>query len=108
MKRLRKVSLTVFLVVSLAVFGFVVRTHNAAGPEPSAYCAALADPSVTVTGHDGSITICQRSSYPKGDTLFYPGACVTQEAYVAKLAAISAAAEIQIAIGQPRLNIAVF
>jgi hypothetical protein len=108
MKRLRAVFLAVFLVVIAAALAFVVWARNAHGPESAAYSTALADPSVIVARRDGFITIRPRSSYPKVGLLFYPGARVAPEAYIAKLVAISVAANIQIAIGRPRLNLAVF
>ena len=91
MKRLRAAFLTVCLVVLAAALAFVVWALNAHGPESAAYSTALADPSVVVARRDGFITIRPRSSYPKVGLLFYPGARVAPEAYVAKLAAISAA-----------------
>jgi Alpha/beta hydrolase family len=108
MKRLRAVFLTVFLVMSTAALAFVVWARNAHAQESVAYSTALADPSVVIARRDGFITIRPRFSYPTVGLLFYPGARVAPEAYVAKLAAISAAANIQIAIGRPRLNLAVF
>ncbi len=108
MKRLRAVFLAVFLVVIAATLAFVVWARSAHGPESTAYSQALADPSVVVGHRGGFITIRPQASYPKVGLLFYPGARVAPEAYVAKLAAISTAANIQIAIGRPRLNLAVF
>jgi hypothetical protein len=107
MKRLRAVILTIFLVMCAAALAFVVWARNAHPPESVAYSTALADPSVVVGRRDGFITIRPRLSYPTVG-LLYPGARVAPEAYVAKLSAISAAANIQIAIGRPLLNLAVF
>jgi dienelactone hydrolase len=72
------------------------------------YAAALADRSVVIEDRGGFITIRPSSSQPTTGLLFYPGLRVAPEAYVAKLAAIAAAANIQIAIGRPVLNVAAF
>ena len=108
MKHLRTVFLSIVLVTVVAVVVFALWAHNARGPEPSVYAAALADRSVVIEDRGGFITIRPSSSQPTTGLLFYPGLRVTPEAYVAKLAAIAAAANIQIAIGRPVLNVAAF
>ena len=108
MKRLRAVLLSIVLVIVVAVVAFALWAHDARGPEPAVYAAALADRSVEIEDRGGFITIRPSSSQPATGLLFYPGLRVAPEAYVAKLAAIATGANIQIAIGRPVLNIAAF
>jgi hypothetical protein len=108
MKLLRTVFLSIVPVTVVAVVVFALWAHNPRGPEPSVYAAALADRSVVIEDRGGFITIRPSSSRPTTGLLFYPGLRVAPEAYVAKLAAIAAAANIQIAIGRPVLNVAAF
>jgi len=93
---------------ALAAGVFVVWALDAAGPEVTAYAATLAEPGDVIIGsRDGFITIRPSGGTSTVGVLFYPGMRVAPEAYVHKLAAISAAARIQIAIGRPTLNLAV-
>jgi predicted esterase len=108
MKRLRIVLVVAFLAIAAAVVAFVVWARDASRAEPIAYTFALENPSVVIETHGAFITIRPASKRPAIGLLFYPGARVSPEAYVAKLSAISTAAKIQISIGRPRLNLAVF
>jgi hypothetical protein len=96
------------VLIFVFVLAFVLWAKEAHAPDPRAYTTALANPSVIVGNSKGFITISPRSHPSSVGLLFYPGARVAPAAYLAKLAAIAAATNIQIVIGQPRLNLAVF
>jgi len=93
---------------AVAVGLFTVWALDAAGPDVTAYAATLAERSDVIIGsRDGFITIRPSGGTSTVGMLFYPGMRVAPEAYVHKLAAVSAAARIQVAIGRPTLNLAV-
>jgi hypothetical protein len=98
------------LVIALLGCGaFVGWALDVMGPEATAYAATLSNASdVTVGSHDGFITMRPNGATSTIGLLFYPGMRVAPAAYVHKLAGIAAAARIQIAIGRPPLNLAVF
>jgi pimeloyl-ACP methyl ester carboxylesterase len=96
-----------FLFVVCAIV-FVVWAWDASQPESKAYTEAISNPAVTIDSYDGFITIRPAGITPEVGLLFYPGARIEPSAYVAKLAAIAEAANIQIAIGKPALNLAFF
>jgi Alpha/beta hydrolase family len=108
MNRFRTVLIIFLSLTVVAAIAFVVWARSVHGPEPIAYESAMANPSIVIERRNGFITIRPRSTHPTVGLLFYPGARVAPEAYISKLAAISIAANIQIAIGRPRLNLAVF
>jgi hypothetical protein len=96
-----------FLLVVGAIF-FVVWALDTSQPESKAYTEAISNPAITIDSHDGFITLRPAGKTPKVGLLFYPGARIEPSAYVAKLAAMAEAANIQIAIGRPSLNLAFF
>lgn len=108
MKRLHIVFLSILLLLGVGALAFVLWAQHAREAEPAAYSAAFANQSVAIEKRGGFITIRPRSSQPAIGLLFYPGLRVAPEAYVGKLAAIAAAANIQIVIGRPHLNVAAF
>jgi hypothetical protein len=107
MKPLRTVLLTALGLGAMGGVTLLSWAQNAAPPEPHALAAAMADPSVVIDSRHGFITIRPSKGKPHVGLLFYPGARVAPQAYVAKLSGVAAAANIQIAIGRPRLNLAV-
>src|SRR5262245_3793527 len=95
-------------IVVVGAAAFLGWALDAMKPEAAAYAATLSDPGgVTIGSHDGFITIRPSTGSSGIGLLFYPGARVAPEAYVHKLAAIAAAARVQIVIGRPTLNLAV-
>src|SRR5262245_22391990 len=93
---------------ALAVGAFMVWALDAAGPDVSAYAATLAERGDVIIGsREGFITIRPSRGTSTVGVLFYPGMRVAPEAYLHKLAAVAAAAHIQIALGRPTLNLAV-
>jgi hypothetical protein len=108
MKRLRFLCLTAASALGLGALAFAAWARDASPAEPAAYAAATADASVVIGSHDGFITIRPAASVPSVGLLFYPGARVAPSAYVAKLSAVAMGANVQVAIGRPPLNLAVF
>jgi hypothetical protein len=94
-----------FLFVVCAIV-FVVWALDTSQPESKAYTEAISNLAIIIDSHDGFITIRPAGKKPEVGLLFYPGARIEPSAYVAKLAAIAEAANIQIAIGSPLLNLA--
>jgi dienelactone hydrolase len=95
--------------ICLGTGAFVTWALDPMEPEATAYAATISNPSAVIVGsHDGFITIRPTGRKPVIGLLFYPGARVAPEAYVYKLGAIATAADIQIVIGRPPLNLAVF
>jgi hypothetical protein len=90
----------------LGVIFFVVWALDTSPPESKAYTEAIFNSAVTIDSHDGFIIIRLAESALEVGLLFYPGARIEPSAYVAKLAAIAEAANIQLAIGSPSLNLA--
>jgi Alpha/beta hydrolase family len=94
--------------LGLGTVAFVGWALDATPPDPAAYAAATADVSVVIGSKDGFIMIRPAASEPSVGLLFYPGARVAPAAYVAKLSAVAAGAKVQVVIGRPTLNLAVF
>jgi len=93
---------------ALAIGAFIVWALHAAGHDLTAYAATLAEHGdATIGSQDGFITIRPSHGTSTVGVLFYPGMRVAPEACVHKLAAVSATARIQVAIGRPTLNLAV-
>jgi len=96
------------LVLGLCAGIFVAWVLDASSPEPVAYATAMSDPRVVIGSRDGFITIRPAAHEPAVGLLFYPGLRVTPASYVAKLSALALSANVQVAIGRPFLNVAVF
>lgn len=108
MKRLHLLGLAVASALGLGTLAFLAWALDASPAEPAAYAAAIADASAVIGSQGGFITIRPAASTPSVGLLFYPGARVAPAAYVAKLSAVAVGANVQIAIGRPPLNLAVF
>src|SRR5262245_34786478 len=108
MKPLRIVLMSALGLGAVGLVTFVTWANNAAPAEPQALAAAKADGAVVIGSRNGFITIRPATSEPDVGFSFYPGARVAPEAYVAKLSRVAELANIQIVIGRPRLNLAVF
>ena len=96
------------LVIGLCIVVFVAWALNASPPEPVAYTKAISDPRVVIGSRDGFITIRPAAHEPAVGLLFYPGLRVTPSSYVAKLSTLAVSANVQVAIGRPPLNVAIF
>lgn len=108
MSIIKRLALLLVVVIVIVIGVFFAWALNTSSPEPTALAEATSNPAVTIGSYEGFITIQPTSSTPEIGLLFYPGARIEPEAYVAKLSAIAAAANIQIVIGQPVLNLAFF
>ncbi len=108
MKRVHVAGLSVALMLMGLAGAFVAWAQDAVPPEPQAYQAALADPSVVIGVQNGFITIRPTAGEPVAGILFYPGARVAPAAYVAKLAAVAGRTKVGVVVGRPRLNLAMF
>lgn len=104
----KRIGVTVAIVWALCAVIFVVWAVDASPPEAVAYATAMRDPKVVIDSRDGFITIRPAAHEPAVGLLFYPGLRVTPASYVAKLSALAVSASIQVAIGRPPLNMAVF
>src|SRR5258706_9064360 len=107
----RILKLVMFGIASLLVIAigcFLNWSLNVHVAEPKAYAEALHNPQIVIRDSEGFITIRPATGKPKVGLLFYPGARVAPEAYVAKLSAIALSADVQIVIGRPLLNLAFF
>jgi dienelactone hydrolase len=97
------------IILGFGISAFVGWALDAYSPDEAVYAATLSELSdVLVGSHDGFITIRPAAKTGAVGLLFYPGARVAPAAYVHKLAAVAATAGIQIVIGRPPLNLAVF
>jgi len=105
--RLRVVLLSVLGVLAVASVAFVVWASLARPPEPGPLQAALADPAVEVT-LEPIVELRPSDAEPSLGVVFYPGARVEPEAYVATWAPIVAATEVLVLIPDMPLNLAVF
>ncbi len=105
-----KAKITGVILLALLVVGvlFVGWAAQAAPAEPNALKRALEEPSVVVKNEKRYITIAPKNSSPTTALIYYPGAKVAPEAYVAKLSAVARRANISIVIGRPVLNLAIF
>ena len=106
--RTKRIGGIVVLVLGLCAVIFVVWALDASPPEPVAYATAISDPTVVIGSRDGFITIRPAAHEPAVGLLFYPGLRVTPSSYVAKLSTFAVSANVQVAIGRPPLNVAVF
>lgn len=95
-------------IMGVGAVAFLAWALDTAPYEPRAYAAAVADPHVVLESRSGFITLRPAAHAPTVGLLFYPGARVAPEAYVAKLSAVAAAANVQVVIGRPPLNLAFF
>jgi hypothetical protein len=104
--KISKALLLGFLVIVLAVLGFVVWTNSALGPAPEAIGALRSDAQVTVK-LDKFVTFQPSSKKATTALVFYPGGRVDYRSYAVPLHKI--AAEGYLAILLPvRLNLALF
>jgi len=99
-----------FVLVGLlvaAIVAFVVWASLAAPAEPGPLQAALADPAVEVT--QGPVVELRPAGVePTRAVVFYPGARVHREAYIATWAPIVAATDTLVLIPRMPLNLAIF
>lgn len=104
--RARWVLLAVLGLLAIGLLGVVVWASLARPPEPGPLEAALADPAVEVT-LGGVVELRPSGVAPTRGVVFYPGARVSPEAYVATWAPIVAATDVLVLIPSMPLNLAV-
>ncbi len=76
------------------------------GPDASV-AGVEADPTVTVTEQGGTYTLEPSDGEPTAGLVFYPGARVHPDAYVASLAPLASEANVTVVVPKLRLNLAV-
>ena len=104
---LRRATLMAAALLLLTVLAFVVWASPARTATPGPLEAAVADPSVEV--ELGPVVMLRPSaSEPERGVVFYPGARVHREAYVATWAPIVAETDTLVLIPRMPLNLAVF
>lgn len=104
---LRRVSVGLAALLAVAVVAFVVWGSLARPAEPEALAAALAEPAVMVT--TGAVVELQPAdAAPERGVVFYPGARVHRDAYVATWVPIVAASDTLVLIPRMPLNLAFF
>src|SRR6056297_553107 len=107
-RRRFRIALWVLLGVLLAtVVAFVVWASLAAPAEPGPLEDALADPAIEVTRGE-VVEISPAGVEPTQAVVFYPGARVDPEAYIATWAPIAAATDTRVLIPSMPLNLAFF
>ena len=105
--RLRAALLVVAGILLLAVVAFVVWGSLARPAEEAPLQAALADPAIEVV-LGPVVELRPAGSEPTRGVVFYPGARVHREAYIATWAPIVAATDTLVLIPRMPLNLAVF
>ena len=105
--RLRTVLLVVVGALGLAVIAFAVWASLARPAEPEPLAAAIDDPAVEVT-LGPVVELRPAGVEPTRGVVFYPGARVHREAYVANWAPIVAATDTLVLIPRMPLNLAFF
>jgi pimeloyl-ACP methyl ester carboxylesterase len=106
-RRLRLALWIVLGVVVASLVAFVIWASLAAPAEPEPLEAALADPAVEVTL--GSVVELRPADVePRQAVVFYPGARVHRDAYIATWAPIVAATDTLVLIPRMPLNLAIF
>ncbi|MFP4310360.1 MAG: alpha/beta hydrolase [Nitriliruptoraceae bacterium] len=103
---LRRTLLGLLGLLVVAVLAFVVWASLAAGPEAGPLEAALADPAVEVT-RGPVVELRPTGSTPSQAVVFYPGARVHRDAYIATWAPIVAATDTLVLIPRMPLNLAI-
>jgi len=104
---LRRVGIALGLVAVLAVFAFSVWANIPRAAEPGALDAAMADSDVEVR-LGPTVELRPVGRIPRRAVVFYPGARVAPEAYVATWAPIVATTDTLVLIPQMPFNLAVF
>jgi hypothetical protein len=104
---LRRVGLTACAVVVLALLAFTIWANTPRAADPDALAAARAMPGVDVT-LGSTIELRPVAAEPRRGVVFYPGARVSPEAYVATWAPIVAETDTLVLIPQMPFNLAVF
>lgn len=104
--RLRTVLWSVTVLVTVTLIGFVVWASLARPAEPEPLAAALADPAVEVTRGE-VVELRPAGTDPSRGIVFYPGARVHREAYIATWAPIVAETDTLVVIPRMPLNLAV-
>lgn len=105
--RVRTVLLVVAGILLLAVVAFVVWASLARPAEEAPLQAALTDPAIEVV-LGPVVELRPAGSEPSRGVVFYPGARVHREAYIATWAPIVAATDTLVLIPRMPLNLAVF
>ncbi len=105
--RLRVILLAIVGLLTIGLVAFVVWASLARPPEPGPLQAALADPAVEVT-LGPVVELRPSDAVPTRGVVFYPGARVHHQAYIATWAPIVAEADLLVLIPRMPLNLAVF
>jgi pimeloyl-ACP methyl ester carboxylesterase len=105
--RVRTVLLVLLGLLAAVLVAFVVWASLARPAEPAPLEAALADPAVEVT-LGPVVELRPSGAVPTRGVVFYPGARVHREAYIATWAPIVAETDLLVLIPRMPLNLAVF
>lgn len=95
------------IIAGVVVIGFFAWTLSPRAADDDALAAALADPRVAVTTGP-VIEIRPAQGPPSGGIVFYPGARINREGYVATLAPIVAETDLLVLIPRMPLNLPLF
>ena len=104
---LRRVGIALGLIAVLALVAVIVWANTPRAAEPGALDAAVADPAVEVR-LEPTVELRPVGRVPRRAVVFYPGARVAPEAYVATWAPIVAATDTLVLIPRMPFNLAVF
>jgi hypothetical protein len=105
--RVRLALITLLGLLAVGLVAFVVWASLARPAEPAPLQAALADPAVEVT-LGPVVELRPSDAVPTRGVVFYPGARVHREAYIATWAPIVAETDLLVLIPRMPLNLAVF
>jgi hypothetical protein len=103
-KRLGVWVLALLLVASSVTVGYFGTPFHGTDDSVS---AVESNPEVTVTEHDGTYTLAPRSGQSETGLVFYPGARVHPDAYLAALAPLVSGANVTVVVPKAPLNLAV-
>jgi hypothetical protein len=105
---LRRVLLTLGVLLVAGIVAFLVWVLTPAGPDDGSLTAAMDDELVEVTEQDGTWTLRPAEGAATTGVVFYPGARVQPAAYVSRWAPIVAGSGVEVVIPRMPLNLAVF
>ncbi|GAB3725369.1 alpha/beta hydrolase [Nocardiopsis nanhaiensis] len=97
----------VLVVLVIAAVAFVAWGLNAYRAEPDPLARAAADPAVNVERGDDAVVITPAEEASGTGVVFYPGARVEADAYVASWAPVVGATGVTVVLPDLRLNLAV-
>lgn len=107
MKILRRILLTLLIILSVLIVGFLIWALNPLKAAPEALAALESDSKVTVTQSDDYISFMPAGTTATRGFVFYPGSHVDYRAYAAPLHKIAGQGYLVILL-PVRLNLAIF